>query len=380
MPWETRTPMWQRLDFVRQVRQGTSRMSALCRAYGISRKTGYKWLARYGAGGDEAAALADRTRRPHHSPGQTSPAMEAAVMEVRAAHPSWGGRKIRAYLQGRLADADVPAASTVTAILRRQAQIAAPVSPPAPVWQRFERPTPNELWQMDFKGHIALTSQQRCHPLTVLDDCSRFLVGLYACGDETGATVRTHLTQLFRHYGLPTGMLMDNGPPWAIGNSRGYTELSVWLLRLDIDLLHSRPYHPQTLGKDERLHRTLKTELLSRVAASDLATMQHHFDAWRTIYNEQRPHEALRLQPPASAYHPSPRPFPEQLPPIEYPPGVLTRKVSASGELTLKGRSWSVGRAFKGHYLALLPTGHEDTVDVYFGRHFLYRFDLSAQC
>jgi len=368
--------MLQRKEFVQRVRQGTRSLSALCREYGISRKTGYKWLERYAAGGEEE--LADRSRRPHGSPGQTSPAVEAAVLAVRAAHPSWGGRKIRAYLQGRLED--VPAASTVTAIVRRGGQLATVGRPAAAVWQRFERPAPNDLWQMDFKGHFALTNQQRCHPLTVLDDHSRFLVGLFACGDETGATVRTHLTQLFRHYGLPTGMLMDNGPPWAIGNSRGYTELSVWLLRLDIDLLHARPYHPQTLGKDERLHRTLKTELLSRVAGPDLAAMQYHFDAWRTLYNQERPHEALHLQPPASAYQPSPRPFPEQLPPIEYPPGVLTRKVSASGELAFQGRSWSVGRAFKGFYLALYPSGQEDTVDVYFGRHFLYRMNLSGEC
>lgn len=375
MPWETRTPMLQRLGFVRRVRQGTSNVSALCREYGISRKTGYKWLERYAADGVEG--LADRSRRPHGSPGQTSPAVEATVLAVRAAHPSWGGRKIRAYLQGRLEEA--PAASTVTAIVRRGGQLAAVERQATPVWQRFERPAPNDLWQMDFKGHFALTNQQRCHPLTVLDDHSRFLVGLFACGDETGATVRTHLTQLFRRYGLPTGMLMDNGPPWAIGNSRGYTELSVWLLRLDIDLLHARPHHPQTLGKDERLHRTLKAELLSRVAGPDLAAMQHHFDAWRTLYNHERPHEALHLQPPAAAYQPSPRPFPEQLPPIDYPAGVLTRKVSASGELAFQGRSWSVGRAFKGFYLALYPDDQEDTVAVYFGRHFLYRIDLSDE-
>jgi transposase InsO family protein len=368
--------MSQRLEFVRQIRQGASRLSALCRQYGISRKTAYKWLARYEAVGE--AGLADRSRRPHGSPRRTGEAMETAVLTVRAAHPSWGGRKIRAYLQGQLDG--VPAASTITAILRRHEQLSSAASQAAPVWQRFERQAPNELWQMDFKGHFALDDGQRCHPLTVLDDCSRFLVGLYACGDETGATVRTHLTRLFQEYGLPTGMLMDNGPPWAIGNSRSYTELTVWLLRLDIAVRHSRPRHPQTLGKDERLHRTLKTELLSRMACPDLTTMQQHFDAWRAVYNRDRPHEALRLQPPATVYRPSPRPFPEQLPPIAYEPGVLTRKVSASGEISFGGRSWSVGRAFKGYYLALRPSTQQDVVDVYFGHHFLYRLDLGVNC
>ena len=376
MPWETRTPMRQRLAFVRRVKEGAGNVSALCRQYGISRKTGYKWLERYEAEGE--AGLADRSRRPHHWPSRTEAAMEAAVLAVRASYPSWGGRKIRAYLQGRLAE--VPAASTVTAILRRHERLPTVTKQAAPAWQRFERQAPNELWQMDFKGHFALTNQQRCHPLTVLDDCSRFLVGLYACGDETGATVRRHLTQLFQEYGLPTGMLMDNGPPWAIGNSRGYTELSVWLLRLDIELLHSRPYHPQTLGKDERLHRTLKTELLSRVACPDLSTMQQHFDVWRSVYNRVRPHEALDLRPPNAVYQPSPRPFPDPLPPIEYPPGVLTRKVSASGELSFHGHTWSVGRAFKGHYLALYPTVQPGAVDVYFGRHFLYCFTVADAC
>ena len=212
MPWKEATAMSLRWEFVQQARQEGANVSQLCRHFGIARKTGYKWLRRYEAMADAATGPPDRSRRPHSSPAQTPLSVEEAVLAVRQQHPVWGGRKIRAYL-ARSDDIHVPAASTITAILRRHGQLDEAESAKHRAYQRFEMEQPNQLWQMDFKGYFPLIMGGRCHPLTVLDDCSRFLVGLQACPDETHRTVQERLTAIFRRYGLPQRMLMDNGSP-----------------------------------------------------------------------------------------------------------------------------------------------------------------------
>ena len=193
-------------------------------------------------------------------------------LAVRAEHPAWGGRKIRRRLQD-LKHPAVPSASTITAILHRQGRIAAAASAGHKPFERFERAAPNELWQMDYKGHFA-TRAGRCHPLTVVDDHSRYAVGLRACGDERGGTVQAELSAIFRRYGLPERMLMDNGSPWGSDALHRHTWLTVWLLELGIAVSHGRPYHPQTQGKDERFHRTLTAEVIGRRAFADLAECQ----------------------------------------------------------------------------------------------------------
>src|SRR5688572_30609433 len=267
MPWNECTVLSQRQEFLVFARQGGLSVSVLARRFGISRKTAYKWLTR---GGDGAAAdVRDRSRRPRHSPAQTPAALEQQVLELRQRHPTWGGRKLRARLL-HLGLPQVPAASTITAILHRQGLIDPAQSARHQPWQRFEHPQPNDLWQMDFKGHFALTGGGRCHPLTVLDDHSRYALTLWACGNEQAGTVQEQLTHTFRTYGLPWRMLMDNGPPWGnpqgSGHPRGspWTGLTVWLLRLGVHVTHGRPFHPQTQGKDERFHRTLVQEVLDR--------------------------------------------------------------------------------------------------------------------
>jgi transposase InsO family protein len=336
----------------------------LCRRFGISRKTGYKWLGRYQAAG--VIALADRSRRPYHSPGRTSLAVERAVLAVRAEHPAWGGRKIRRVLQNR-GQPDAPAASTITAILHRHGLIDEAESAPRHRWQRFEHPHPNDLWQMDFKGHFA-TGCGRCHPLTVLDDHSRYCLGLQACDNERGITVQTRLTSIFRRYGLPRRMLMDNGSPWAGDETRPWAPLTVWMLRLGIGVSHGRPYHPQTQGKDERFHRTLQAELLNSNHFDDLAHCQRSFDRWRPTYNQRRPHEALDLDTPASRYAPSPRSYPETLPAIEYGPGDLVRRVQYGGAIHVRGQVFRISKAFRGYPIGLRPTATDGVWDVYFCR------------
>lgn len=375
MPWKEATAMSLRCEFVELARQEGANVSWLCRSFGIARKTGYKWLRRYGSASEAAAGLADRSRRPHFSPTRTPERVEEAVLEVRQLHPAWGGRKIRAYLVRR-DFAQVPAASTITAILRRHGLLDPAESCKHRPLQRFEMEEPNELWQMDFKGYFAFPLGGRCHPLTVLDDCSRFLVGLEACPDERHHTVRERLAVIFRQYGLPERMLMDNGPPWGNGANDQHTGLTAWLIRLGISVSHGRPYHPQTQGKDERLHRTLQEELLSRRPLAHMQECQAEFDAWRDLYNKERPHEALDLEPPASRYVPSPRPLADHLPPIYYDSGEV-RKVDAAGRISYHGRPLYVGKAFRHQPVAVKPGEPDGHLDIYFCHEIVARFDLS---
>lgn len=371
MPWQECSVQALRQEFVMLAQQPEANLRALCRRFGISPDTGYTLLARYRQEG--VTGLCDRSRRPRSSPTRTAPAMEDAVCAVRVAHPAWGGRKIRRYLHDH-GQADVPAASTITAILRRHDLLDPAASVKHRATQRFEADAPNALWQMDFKGTIALLHGV-CHPLTVLDDHSRYALGVEACADERTATVRTRLIALFRRYGLPVRMLMDNGPPWGDGASR-YTTLTVWLLRLGIAVSHGRPYHPQTQGKDERFHRTLKAEVLVDACFADLVAAQGAFDRWRPTYNHERPHEALGMATPSSRYQISPRAYPEELAPIEYGPGDQVRKVQHEGEIHFRGRTVAISKAFHGYPVALRATETEGVWAVYFCRQWITQIDL----
>jgi len=374
MPWKETTHVSQRHEFVLLAQQEGADLSLLCRRFHVSRKTGYKWLKHFRQGG--ADGLRDRTRRPHASPARTPPAVEQQVLKLRAAHPAWGGRKLRARLLA-LGHDQTPAASTVTAILRRHGQLNADGAAPHKPLVRFEHAAPNELWQMDFKGYFPLAAG-RCHPLTVLDDHSRFSLGVAACSDEQTETVRRALRDIFRRYGLPWRITCDNGAPWGHWrDGRGcLTQLGVWLVRLGVRLSHSRPHHPQTQGKDERFHRTLKLELLRDYAWRDVAECQTAFDRWRTTYNCERPHEALGLAVPASRYEPSCRPFPEELPAVEYAAGEVVRKVEASGQIKFERRHLFIGHGLRGMAVALRPTTTDGVLTVHFCHQRIMELDL----
>ena len=373
MPWTEVSVMSQRLEFVSLAQREGNNMRELCRRFGVSPSTGYKWLRRFSDGG--AAAMVDQPRRPHHSPQRTPLEVEQVVLAVRDAHPAWGARKLRAWLLARSHE-HLPSPSTITAILQRQGRTDPMEGRKHKTWQRFERQAPNQLWQMDFKGHFPL-STGRCHPLTVLDDHSRFALGLEACPDETAKTVQQRLTTIFRCYGLPDRMVMDNGSPWGSDEDHHYTPLTVWLLRLGIAVSHGRPYHPQTQGKDERFHRTLKAEVLQGRTFVDLTQCQRTFDPWRTLYNLERPHEALGMAVPASRYQVSSRSFPETLPPVEYGPDDLVRRAGDRGRISVFGRDFKVGRAFKGLPVALRPTADDGTFNVFFMTYNIAQINLS---
>jgi transposase InsO family protein len=374
MPWNEVSTVSLRLEFVTLAAAEGANVRELCRRYGVSPQTAYKWIDRFRRGG--AAALADRPRRPTSSPRRCTEPIEAQVLRLRDEHPAWGGRKLRRRLRD-LGHADVPAASTITAVLRRHGRLDRDAA--AAAFVRFEHDAPNRLWQMDFKGHFP-TASGRCHPLTVLDDHSRFAVGLVACGDERDGTVRGHLEALFRRHGLPERVLCDNGPPWGTaGSGRRYSALGVWLLRLGVGVGHGRAFHPQTQGKDERFHRTLKAEVIQGRTFADLKACQCRFDPWREVYNHERPHEALGLAVPASRYRPSGRPFPETLPVWEYGPTDAVRKVACDGTISFKGRPFDLGKAFRGEHVAVRPTVEDGLFGIYFGVHKVAQADLRVQ-
>jgi transposase InsO family protein len=272
----------------------------------------------------------------------------------------------------------VPAASTITAILRRNAKLDPEESSKHTAYQRFEHEESNELWQMDFKGYFALEAGGYCHPLTVIDDHSRFLVGLKACGDQTFETVQRQLTAIFQQFGLPERMLMDNGSPWGDDWVTHHTILTAWLLRLEIRVAHGRPYHPQTQGKDERLNRSLKTEVIRRHTLTDLADCQQVFDLSGHKYNYERPHEALQLDTPATHYQPSPRPFPDVLPPITYEPADILRKVDQAGKISFHNRVVRVGKAFRYQPVAIRPDEQDGHFNVFFCKQKVAQIDLRA--
>lgn len=366
--------MDRRAELVALVGSGVS-VRELSRRFGVSAKTAYKWVRRFTQ--DGPAGLADRSRRPYVSPRRTVPAVEAAVLEVRNQHPRWGGRKLAWVLRQRGSPA-VPSPSTITEILRRHGRLAEPARPQH-AWERFERAEPNQLWQLDFKGHVPLgQGRGRLHPLTALDDHSRYCVVLAACGNEQGATVREQLIGAFRSYGLPDWMLFDNGPPWGNGNARPWTRLGLWLLQVGVGVSHGRPYHPQTQGKEERFHRTLKAELLQGPPPADLGQAQRAFNRWRREYNLERPHEACDLKPPITRYWPSQRPYPEVLPALEYGPGMLVRRVASTGTVSLHGHLHWVGEVFGGQPVGLQQTAVDGVWAVYFSRYPIASLDERA--
>lgn len=374
MPWSEVTLMSLREEFVKLASQPGVNRRELCRRFQISPRVGYKWLTRYAQEG--VGGLEDRSRRPLHSPARTAAEMEAAVIRERLnSDGCWGGRKLGRVLRDQ-GVSEVPAPSTITGILRRHGLLNLQLSAQPRIWQCFEREAPNQLWQMDFKGHFALL-KGRCHPLTVLDDHSRFALAVRACGDERMATVKSALREVFERYGLPAQMLMDNGSPWG-GADHPFTELSLWLIRLGITVTHGRPRHPQTQGKNERFNRTLKLEVVRRCALSTLAQCQRRFDEFRDRYNLVRPHQALNLDTPASRYRPSPVPFPKYLAPIEYPSDAIVRKVQAGGWLSYRGLSFRVSKALRGHPVALRPCSPDGRLEVYFCHQAVAAIDLNG--
>jgi transposase InsO family protein len=347
MAWLETDVRDQRIRFVIARTQAEATMTATCQAFGISRKTGYKWLARHRAAGS-VAALADQSRRPVESPDRTPATVTARVVALREAY-GWGGAKLATLLA---AEGVRLAPRTVDRIIAREGLTRVDVAPtPAP--RRFVRPTPNDLWQLDAKGHYPLGPRRRCYPLSVVDDHSRYAVGLYALPTLHEAGVRAALVDCFERYGVPTAMLMDHGTPWwAPANAAGLSTLSVFLLKQGIRLLHGRVRHPQTQGKVERFHRTLGERLRWWGLPTDLPGFVAAFANFQAEYNQLRPHAALHLAPPATRFQPSRQPYRPQPPAWQYAVGSDVRPVDQNGMVSYDGRRFFVSEALIGEPVA----------------------------
>ena len=300
MSWETKTVMEQRKQFVLDASAEGANISELCRQYCISRKTGHKWINRAELG----LPLCDQSRRPHRQPSKTADSIEQEIIQLRLRHPSWGGKTIRAALEAAGVEG-LPSDKTCCNILKRKGLVDPAESAKHKACQRFEKEHCNEMWQTDFKGDFLLGNGVRCYPLTILDDHSRFSIRIDP--KDTASGVKDSFILAFREYGLPNSVLSDNGAQFA-GPHKGISSFERFLMDLDIQPIHGRPIHPQTQGKIERFHRTLKQEAL-RVTPANIAEAKARLENWRWLYNEVRPHHALGMKTPASVYTPSTRPY-----------------------------------------------------------------------
>lgn len=359
MPWNETSTVKLRQSFVELAETASLSMTDLCQQFEISRKTGYKILARHLA----SEGLENRSRRPHSNPNQTSSDMEDQVVKLRQLY-GWGGKKIHANLSQKGLSC-VPAASTITDIIRRHGLLTKTKTIATNAYQRFEHPAPNDLWQMDYKGHFAL-QEGRCFPLTILDDHSRFSLKIQACRNQQALTVKNHLTEVFQCYGLPLGINVDNGSPWGTQGRDAITSTEVWLIKQGVYLSHSRPCHPQTNGKLERFHRSLKYEVLARTSLNTLEQAQQTFDAWRQVYNYERPHEALHQQTPATRYRESPRRYQESPQAFEYSGHAMVRKVQSNGYITFENQEIWIGEGLIGEHVAVYETEETALLAIYF--------------
>lgn len=362
MTWREVSRMSEKQYFVDEAEQKKRSFSDLCKTYGIHRSTGYKWLNRHQRAGK--SGLQELSRQPKHSPNKTKEKIEALILQVRDAHPKWGGVTIKSYIER--AGIEMPTEKTINRILKRHGKITIEESLKRQGCIRFEHEKPNELWQMDFKGYFKLANGKSCHPLTLLDDHSRFVLAIKSCAHETHDTVKTALIEVFREYGLPERMTMDNGPPWGYSGSQNYTRLSVWLIKQGIKVSHSRPYHPQTQGKLERFHRTMKEELLQAYYFDNYEHAQKGFDWFRDMYNYERPHQGIEAYSPGYIYERSNKEYREELLPFIYDEGLEIRKVNVKGYMNYEGKRYYVGEAFACEEIGLKKSTEDEMLDVYF--------------
>ncbi len=368
MPWKEETVENQRRTFVTLAAQAGCNFSALCREYDISRKTGYKWVERYQNG----LPLTDQSREPLFQPRRTPPEIEELILCVRSNHPTWGARKILRYLADK-GNVLLPAPSTAASILKRNGFVSPEATAQHTPYKRFVRDAPNDLWQMDFKGHFAMSDGNRCHPLTMKDDYSRNVLCLDAYDNERWESVERSLRRVFTENGLPNSILCDNGSPWG-HSMQGYTLFELRMMQMDVLPIHGRPMHPQTQGKEERFHRTLNEDLLKRTAIRDLEHAQALFDAYRHEFNTERPHGALNLDVPAKHYKPSKKRMPEVLKEPEYDAGKALRKVNYKGYISIRNHRYYLSETFTDRYLELVPLD-DNCIALCYGQFIIAKID-----
>ena len=361
MPWKESSKTMLRTEFVMAVLSGKLTKSQACRDFGISRPTGDKWLARAINGEN----MEDRSRAPFRTANRISEEMEQLVVSYRKQYPALGAVKIRRIMEDE-GYVDLPSASTFNAVFKRNGLITKEDSLAATPYRRFEKETPNEMWQADFKGNFEMGNGQRCYPLTILDDCTRYNLCCDPKPDETFESVQPSMVRIFQEYGLPRIFLCDNGNPWGVSQSTGFTRFEVWLMELGILTIHGRGLHPQTQGKEERFNQSLKRELLKYVHLSDMEDAAKQMAEYRQFYNNKRPHHALGLDTPASRYTPSERKYPKEVEPWEYPAGYEIRTIKKSGYFTYGGQGYYLSEAFGGKTVGVRESSQQGCITLYY--------------
>lgn len=371
MPWKESQVLDERVRFVVEALQRRQTMAELCRQYGVSRKTGYKWLHRYRTEGS-LQSLVDRSRRPLHSPRTTAQKLVERVVDWRL-RTGWGSRALQRVLERE--EGIRLGRSTIDRILKREGlQV---VAGPRPASRRFERAAPNELVQMDFKGEYTLEDGITCYPLTLLDDHSRFALALTPQRSQHGTGVQAILATAFASYGVPEAMLIDHGTPWwSSTNGHGLTRTAIFLIRQDVQLIYSGVRHPQTQGKVERFHGTLARWMRHHGVPPSYSRFAAALVEFRQIYNEVRPHESLALQTPASRYQPSRRPYVATPQAWVYPPGAEVRTLAENGCVYLGGRYRFVCHALGGRRVRC--ERFEDRILISYRKMLIREIDLST--
>ena len=373
MPWRQVDPMTERHRFLADARHRVASFTELCRHYGVSRTTGYKWLHRANQSGLDY--LQELSRRPRTCPHATSPELVAKLVEARRHHPDWGPRKLLKLLRRQDRHQPWPARSTVAALLRRHGLVLPrrrrtyPGHPGRPLTPMS---APNVIWTADYKGEFKTGDGRYCYPLTLQDGFSRYLLSCRGLTGTTTAECWPVFTRLFQEYGLPEILRTDNGVPFATGALGRLSQLSVWWIRLGISPELIEPGQPQQNGRHERMHRTLK-RATARPPAPTRRSQQQRFEAFRLEYNTVRPHEALNDETPASLYTRSPRPYPTTLAPLEYPGHYEVRLVSANGGIRWQHHWVNVSHVLAGEYVGFEEIDSAEW-DLYFGALKLGRF------
>lgn len=353
MPWKESRLMDERLRFIARLMDGEG-MAELCREFGISRKTGYKFFERYERYG--VAGLTDQSRRPHRFARQTASQIERLILDLKELYPTWGPKKLKAKLESKHPGLQIPAASTIGDLLARHGLIRCRKR------RRIEErlfpkgmshsTRSNEIWCVDFKGQFRLGNQQYCYPLTITDHFSRYLLCCEALVSTKGEPTRAVFERVFDEYGVPAAIKSDNGAPFSARSLGGLSELSAWWLRLGIRLERSAPGHPEHNGRHERMHLTLKQET-TRPAGQNLLQQQERFDDFRATYNDERPHEALGMRVPSSLYSPSSRRLSDCAEDSTYPTHDYTRRVSSRGHFSFHGRNVYLSKSLRGQVIGL---------------------------
>ena len=377
MPWKERLIMEKRKSFIHAVMESKQSFNDTCLEFGISRKTGYKWLHRFEDGG--YPGLEDQSRRPNSAPGQLPEGLVCELIKLKLAHSSWGPKKIQT-LFGRIHGESTPSLSSVNRIFMKAGLVKrrrVRKTSSGRMTSSIRIQSPNDVWTIDFKGWWRTRARDRFEPLTVRDAYSRYLLEARSLPDTTTASVQQAFVGLFNAYGLPRVIHSDNGAPFASrSNVRGISKLSAWLISLGIHIHHSRPGHPQDNGGHERMHKDLMEEVQVRYLG-DAKLYQAELDRWRDEFNTIRPHEALGMKTPADIYRPSERKYKVAPDQIEYPSAFQVRKVSAYGEIKIKGNNYFITTALR-KYMLGLKVVNASQMAVYFASVFLGKVDLET--